>query len=119
AARGGGRAAARPPTGRAPGLAPTYPAGPLVTVSMAPGREVVPASCSVAANLDRPLAADGSRLPLAYIAGFARLIHDTAGKRALVAAVTPPPAERGHVLALENALVGTGASNALAFLGTR
>jgi hypothetical protein len=115
----GAQTALPPPIRRVSELDLTYPRGTLVTAAIAPGSEIVTISCTVAANLDRPLAADGSRLPLAYAVGFARFIDDSAGKRALVAAQAPPQTERGHVLVLENALVGTGPSNVLAFLGTR
>jgi hypothetical protein len=97
----------------------TYLRGALITTTIAPGRENVTIEAQGSANLDRPLAADGSRLPLDYTAGFAGYIHDASGRRALLALTTPPPDARPRVLVLENALIGTAPSTALAFLGTR
>ena len=96
-----------------------HPRGALIVVAIAPGTETVTVSCSIVANLDRPLAADGARLALAYAIAFVRFIHDASGKRALAFGIEPPSQVRGPVLALENALVGTGLSNALGFAGTR
>lgn len=115
----GSRKAVPEPIRRVSELDVTYPGGALITTTIAPGRETVVMEAQGSANLDRPLAADGSRLPLDYTAGLVAYIHDTAGKRAAVALTTPPPAARPHVLALENALIGTAPSTVLAFLGTR
>lgn len=115
----GAQKALPPPIRRVSELDLTYARGAQVTVTITPGSEIVIVACSASANLDRPLSAHGARLPLAYTKGFAGFLHDSAGKRALAAVDTPPQTERGHVLALENALAGTGASTVLAFLGTR
>jgi hypothetical protein len=93
--------------------------GALVYAVITPGSETVIIACSGAANLDRPLAVDGSRLPLAYTAGFAGFVDDAGGKRVVLVLQTPPQTERGRVLALENALLAARPSSALLFSGQR
>lgn len=79
-----------PPIRRVSEVDLTYARGARVFAIIVPGTETVVAFCTVAANLDRPLAADGSRLPLAYNAGVAGFIDASNGKFAIVLALGPP-----------------------------
>ena len=95
------------------------PPGALVYTVITPGDETVIVTCSGTANLDRPLAVDGSRLPLAYTAGFAGFVDNALGKRVVLLLQSPPQTETGRVLALENAVLAARPSSALLFSGQR
>ena len=115
----GSSTATPPPVRRASELTATYPPGGSVSALLVPGREEVVAHCTVTANLDRPLAADGSRLPLNYPQGAARFVDDsTDGAYTILIGRSDPENRLGRVLALENALVATRPSTALLFRGT-
>jgi hypothetical protein len=97
----------------------TIAPGAMVYAVITPGSESVIIGCSSIANLDRPLAVDGARLPLAYTAGFIGYFDSSTGKRVVLLGFTPPQGERGRVIALENALIATRPSSALLFAGQR
>jgi hypothetical protein len=108
-----------PPIARASEIDLTYPRDGLILAFMVAGVETVIASCVVTANIDRPVAADGTRLPLAYDNGTVAFVDQLAGKTAILVGFAPPQSEPGRVIALENALVALRPSSLLVFFGNR
>ena len=95
----------RKPSTRRSSVAFTSVKGALISFLAEPGLEILSALGIAAAHLDRPLAADGSRIPM--IGGALLQIGVTAtNKVVLLLAVEPQALETDFPIALENALIG-------------
>jgi len=105
------------PPARPSDLEVTSPPGTPVLAVITPGRERVVTFGSGAANLDRPVAAEGTRLPLAYRSTVAAFVDDASGRRAVVVGRAPESGPE-RAIALENALVGVRPSDVLVFGAT-
>ncbi|HET7487728.1 MAG TPA: hypothetical protein VFJ85_07345 [Acidimicrobiales bacterium] len=102
-----------PPPARDSELVLAIGPGSLVFLELTPDREAATVACAALANLDRPLAADGSRLPLEYERGFASFARTAAGRSATVVATAPGGGVRPRTIALANALVAAAPSDGL------
>jgi hypothetical protein len=106
------------PVRRTSDLEVAYDRGGAVSATIVPGHEEIAAACGVDANLDRPLAADGSRVTLAYAEASALFVDDeAAGESVSILGAHPLEGRLGQLLVLENALMGTRRSTQLSFVG--
>ncbi len=109
---GGGQASYTLWPGLPPGKLPasiawTNPSAYLASFLATPGHETLTVSGQAIAYLDRPLAADGGRFPIAGTGSLA-LAVDAGGTTATIVVTTTPPADP-YAVALENALIGVHA----------
>jgi hypothetical protein len=81
--------------------------------------ESVVAETKVRANLDRPLGADGRRLPLAFGPGLVDFAHDALSQFMIVVATAPNAQAPAGTVALENALARCGPARRLILRGDR
>jgi hypothetical protein len=106
----------RKPSTRRSSVAFTSVKGALISFLAVPGSEILSALGIAAAHLDRPLAADGSRIPM--FGGAILQIGVTAtNKVVLLLAVEPQPLESDFPIALENALIGVHGPALFAVVG--
>ncbi len=109
---GGGQASYTLWPGLPPGKLPasiawTNPGAYLASFLATPGHETLTVSGQATAYLDRPLAADGGRFPIAGNGSLA-LAVDAGGTTATILVTTTPPTDP-YAIALENALIGVRA----------
>ena len=87
----------------------TVPRGGMLFSTITTDGETIVASGSARANVDRPLAATGQRLPFAFDSTLLEFVHTAAGKLVIVEMSTPaapaPGAPAVWSIALENGLL--------------
>jgi hypothetical protein len=79
--------------------------GSILFASISTFAEAAIAFGSASANVDRPLGANGGRLPLAFASALGAFVHTVVGRFAIVEMSSPPPGAAPLTIALENALL--------------
>jgi hypothetical protein len=97
----------------------TVKTGAAILADITPATELVEVSGSAVANVDRPLSADGQRIPLAFGTALLAFVHLANGKF-VIAEMTAAPLGKTVVqqtIALENALVRVDPATSALLLG--
>jgi hypothetical protein len=100
---------ATPPATLASAVAFTSLAGVIASFLATPGREVLSVGGSATAFLDRPLAADGGRLPIGGNAVLTQTVTASATSLSILGTAANAQALPSFSIALENALIGVQA----------
>ncbi len=106
----------RKPSTRRSSMAFTSVKGALISFLAQPGLEILSALGVAAAHLDRPLAADGSRIPM-FGGALLQIALTATDKVVLLLAAEPRPLETDFPIALENALIGVHGPALFAVIG--
>ncbi len=106
----------RKPSTRRSSAAFTSVTGALISFLVEPGLEILSALGIGTAHLDRPLGADGGRIPM-FGGAILQIGVTSTNKVVLVLAVEPQPLEADFPIALENALIGVHGPTLFAVFG--
>ncbi len=103
------------PTGRRCQLLCARQAGQLLTYALSGFEEILELGAILEAQVDRPLLANGARVPAVFVEGIVGLMRNSGGYRLLAysAAAVPEKVPKAFPMALDNALLEVGEPLAL------